>query len=112
MEMIIEKQVSSCKKGFHCAEFKLNQPRILYQFRIRKSSTEPLYAVLKEGSKALGSINEGDVISMRYYSLDKTIPAESLNTRIKYITKGGSAGFRNHYVVGLHIEDEKELNVA
>lgn len=88
---------------YYSAEFKLNEPRILYQFKIRNSVEEPLFAVVKEGSKALDCLKAGDVINMRYYSLDKTIPSELRDTRIKYITKDSDIGFKDHYVIGLDL---------
>ena len=99
---------------YYSAEFKLHEPRILYQFKIRKSVEEPVYVVVKEGSKALDNIKEGDVISMRYYSLDRSIPSRSRDTRIKYITKDSSTGFKDHYVIGLDVcfESNAGLNVA
>jgi len=112
MECIVENEVESGSIAYYSAEFKLNCPRILYQFKIRKSNSEPMFAVVQEGSKALDNIKEGDVINMRYYHLDKSMPAERIDTKIKYITKDGSMGFKNHYVVGLDIQMEKELIVA
>lgn len=112
MGRIIQEQNSRGTKEYYSAEFKLTHPRVFYQFKIRKSMTEPLFAVVKEGSKALENIKEGDVINMRYYSLDKTVPAELLDTRIKYITKDSTTGFKDHYVIGLDIENGKALSVA
>ncbi len=112
MGQIIETQSDNQITKYYSAEFKLSRPKILYQFKIRNSHTEPMYAVVKEGSKALESIKEGDVISMRYYSLDKSVPAESIDTRIKYVKKDIPTGFKDHYVIGLDIGEEKELSVA
>lgn len=112
MGMIVESRESKNEKSFYSAEFKLNHPQIFYRFKIRKSLTEPLYAVVKEGSRVLDNIKEGDVISMQYYSLDKTIPPAMLDTKIKYIAKDSSSGFRNHYVIGLDIEGKDALSVA
>ncbi len=112
MGMIISDHENHGPKEYYSAEFKLHHPRILYQFKIRKSHTEPMFAVVQEGSKALENLKEGDVINMRYYCLDKTIPAQSLDTKIKYITKDSSTGFKDHYVIGLDIGEQKELSVA
>ncbi|MCK5349768.1 MAG: hypothetical protein KAJ25_10285 [Desulfobacula sp.] len=112
MGNIIENRNESELREYYSAEFKLNEPKILYQFRVRKSISEPMFAVVKEGSKALENINEGDIINMRYYYMDKSIPSESKNTKIKYITKDSSIGFKDHYVIGLDIYPEKNLIVA
>ncbi len=112
MKFFLENETKSEFIGYHSAEFKLRHPRILYQFKIRKSNSEPVFAVVQEGSKALENIKEGDVINMRYYHLDKSIPADLINTKIKYITKDSSVGFKNHYVVGLDLQIKEELIVA
>lgn len=112
MGMILDQSDSNRVKEYYSAEFKLNQPQIFYQFKIRKTLEESMYAVVKEGSLALENLREGDVINMRYYSLDKAVPSQSFNTRIKYITKDSSSGFKDHYLVGLDIESGKECSVA
>jgi len=96
-------------QGYSHAEFALTQPKIFYQFKVRNSASEPLYAVVKEGSRALAHIKAGDVVPMRYYSADKTVPVQTRNTKIKYITKDTPLGFRDHYVIGLCIEAEKSV---
>ncbi|NOX32587.1 MAG: hypothetical protein GXP56_02450 [Deltaproteobacteria bacterium] len=112
MERVPGNQNEDKLRDYYSAEFKLNQPRILYRFRIRKSITEPMFAVVKEGSKALENIKEGDIINMRYYCLDKSIPAESKDTKIKYITKDNSTGFKDHYVIGLSLNCGEDFKVA
>lgn len=112
MNIITENQNKDEANEFDSAEFKLNEPRIFYQFKIRKSVSEPMFAVVKEGSKALENIKKGDIINMRYYYLDKSIPTELKDTKIKYITKDNSTGFKDHYVIGLDIDTKNELIVA
>ena len=112
MGMIIGDQSGNGAREYYSAEFKLNKSKILFQFKIRKSHTEPMFAVVKEGSKALENIKEGDVVNMRYYSLDKSVPAESIDTRIKYVSKDSASGFKDHYVIGLDIGENQELSVA
>lgn len=97
---------------YYSAEFQLNNSKLIYQFKIRKSSTEPMFAVVKEGSRALENIKEGDIIPMRYFSLDKSVPSRSRDTRIKYICKDSSVGFRDHYVIGLDVQPEADRVVA
>lgn len=112
MGYIIDDHNDDGIREYYSAEFKLNQTRIFYQFKIRKSAAEPMFAVVKEGSKALDNIKAGDVINMRYYCLDKTIPVESFDTKIKHITKDGLNGFKNHYIIGLDIESKEDRIVA
>ena len=112
MGFFFENQNEDEIKDYYSAEFKLDQPKILYQFKIRKSISEPMFAVIKEGSKALDNIKEGDIINMRYHYQDQSIPVESKDTKIKYITKDSTIGFKDHYVIGLDIHPEKNLIVA
>jgi len=112
MNILTEIQKHKEEKDYYSAEFRLNQPRVFYQFKIRKSISEPMFAVVKEGSMALETIKEGEIINMRYYYLDKSIPSESKDTRIKYVTKNTNLGFKGHYIVGLDIYSEDELIVA
>ncbi len=112
MEGLMQNNINDQFAEYYSAEFQLNHSKILYQFKIRKSVTEPMFAVVKEGSTALENIKEGDIISMRYYSLDKSVPVESKDTRIKYICKDSSVGFKDHFVVALDIQTQKERVVA
>ena len=95
------------------AEFELAQPRIFFQFKIRKNAEEPVFAIVKEGSKALEDLKEGEIIPMTYYFQDRSVPAEKKETRIKYIAKGNAMGFKGHYMIALDIDPgKKDLNVA
>ncbi|MFH2057408.1 MAG: hypothetical protein ABIJ59_00715 [Pseudomonadota bacterium] len=99
-------------EDYYSAEFQLNQTKIMYQFKLRKSQTESMYVVVKEGSMALENIKEGDILDMRYYSTDKSRPAELKQTRIKYISKDSSVGFKDHYVIALSFFTSQERIVA
>lgn len=100
------------KREFYSAEFQLTESKIMYQFKLRRSESEPLFAVVKEGSQALENIKEGDVINMQFHYLDKTIPAELKQTRIKYIIKDGTNGFKGHYMVGLALDWAENKEIA
>lgn len=112
MNIITENQNEESFKEYYSAEFRLTEPKILYLFKIRKSVSEPMFAVVKEGSMALESIKEGDIINMRYYYKDTSVPAESKDTKIKYIAKDSTSGFKDHYIIGLDIFPDNELIVA
>ena len=111
----IDNPVAEADEGklreYHSAEFILRHPKILYQFKIRKSNSEPMFAVLKEGSKALDSLKEGDIINMRYHSMDSSIPSELKDTKIKYISKDSTIGFKDHYVVALDIHQDNNQEI-
>ena len=92
--------------GYFSAEFQLENPGIFYQFRLRSNHKEPLFAIVKQGSKALASIQKGDRIPMTFHFQDKTIPAQKKTTRIKSIADGAPHGFKNHVLVALEINLE------
>ncbi len=112
MNIFTEHQAKGSKQEYYSAEFQLNNSKIMFQFKLRKSLNEPMFAVVKEGSTALENINEGDVVNMHYHYLDKTMPVELHQTRIKYISKDSTIGFKDHYVIALSLNTCEERNVA
>jgi hypothetical protein len=112
MNGIRDNETPGADGNYHSAEFKLTEPGMLYQFKIRKSVSEPMFAAIKEGSTALKNIKEGDIINMRYYPFDPSLPPESRNTKIKYVVKDTCTGFKGHYIIGLDIYAENDLIVA
>jgi hypothetical protein len=95
------------------AEFQLAPSQIFFQFKIRKNAEASMFAVVKEGSRALEALKEGEVIPMTYHFQDKSVPAEKKETRVKYIVNANNMGFKGHYMIGLDINSGiKELNVA
>ena len=83
------------------AEFQLENPGVFFQFKLRQTESEPMFALVRQGSRALESIKAGDVISVTYHFPDKTITDEKKETRIKYIADGSSVGFKDHFMVAL-----------
>lgn len=110
MEGLVQskRNIDDLFEKYYSAEFRLDRSKILYQFKIRKSAAEPMFAVVKEGSIVLKSIKEGDIINMRFYSLDKSVPVRAEDTRIKYICKDSTVGFKDHYVVALDVPADNE----
>ncbi|MCG8634073.1 MAG: hypothetical protein MI863_09615 [Desulfobacterales bacterium] len=96
------------EKAYISAEFQLENPGIFYQFKLRRHRDEPLFAIVGKGSKALESLNKGDLIPMTYHFRDRTIPAERKPTRIKYILDGTAMGFKDHFIIALDINKEDQ----
>ena len=48
-------------EDYYSAEFQIHQSKIMYRFKLRKSQTESMFVVVKEGSRALENIKEGDI---------------------------------------------------
>ena len=87
----------------YSAEFFLDSINLIYHFKVRKESAQSMFALVKEGSSILDSLNVGDVFPMKYYSDDTSNPAQKLDTQIKYIIKDNNGRFKGHYMVGLEI---------
>ncbi len=102
-----DKMKSECHQpsAYASAEFQLRNPGVFFQFKLRQSESEPMFALVKRESRALETIKTGDIIPVIYHFPDKTIPAEQKPTRIKYIADGSSLGFTDHCMVALEFQD-------
>ena len=89
--------------GYASAEFRLESPGILFQFKLRKSKTAPLFALVRKDSQALARLKTGTTVPMTFYHRDKTIPPVTLETRIRYIREPGPPGSGSTVMVGLEI---------
>ena len=90
--------------AYFSAEFQLSNPGIFFQFKLRQTESEPMFALVQKGSRALSSIKSGDILPVTYHFPDKTIPAQKKETRIKYIADATPHGYKNHLMVALAIE--------
>ncbi|WP_022665632.1 hypothetical protein [Desulfospira joergensenii] len=86
------------------AAFRLETPGIFFQFKLRRTEAEPLFALVQKNSKALSRLKEGSLVPMTFYYPDKTIPPVKIETRIKYIRGTGTPGFSEHVMVALDID--------
>ena len=89
---------------YSSAEFRLESPGILFRFKLRRTETEPLFALVPENSRSLARLREGSLVPMTFYYPDKTIPPVEIETRIKYVRAAGAPGFGNQVVIGLEID--------
>lgn len=87
------------------AAFTLESPSIPFQFKLRRSKTEPLFALVHKNSRALACLKTGTLLPMTFYYPDITIPPEKRETRIKYIRDVNVPGFDEHVIVALDIND-------
>lgn len=107
-----ERQHDPRLDAYYSVEFLLNEPNILYQFKLWKLQSNVMFALVKKNSAILDELNVGDVLSMKYYSSDALYPTENKNTRIKYITVEEHGRFKGHCLIGLEWADsEKQINI-
>ncbi len=94
--------------SYSSAAFKLENPGVFYQLRLRQTATVRLFTLVKLGSKALEVIKVGATLPMVYYHVDKALPPEHHPTRIASIRDGGPIGFKDHVMVILDIKKEDD----
>ncbi len=98
----VKKEGASEKKYFS-AEFQLETPRIYFQFRLRQTSEEPLFVVVKKDSQALDCLIPGQTLPMTFHFEDNDIPAERRNVKIKSISDASAMGMKDHVMVAISL---------
>lgn len=91
--------------AFYSVEFTLEQPNVLYQFKIWNSETDPMFMVVREDSAIIDSLHTGHVCDMKFYSDDKNRPTARYRARIDRMTMEREGRFRDHWRVALEIVD-------
>ncbi|MDX2512309.1 MAG: hypothetical protein QNK25_09705 [Desulfobacterales bacterium] len=87
--------------GFYSVEFAVDEPHPLYQFKIWRSETSPMFVVVKENSAVLPKLKAGSVLNMTYYSSDAHCPKKQIKTRIGHITSERKGRFEGHCTIDL-----------
>jgi len=88
---------------FYSVEFSIADIPSLYQFKIWDMSSRGMCLLVKEGSEILERIKVGDIVDMRYYTIEAAKPTEYKKTEIIHITKDTEGRFKGHYLVGISI---------
>lgn len=96
-------QSAPVEKVYTSAEFRLESPGIFFHFKLRRTESQSLFALVQKHSRALAAIRPGDTIPMTYHFQDRTIPAEIRETRVTFICEGSGSGFGNHVMIGLEM---------
>jgi len=90
---------------YYSVEFSVSGVDLSYQFKIWNVSPRGVCLLVRSDSDLLNHIKVGDMIHMKYYKSDASKPTEFIWTQIKHITKDESGKFKNHYLVGLSVEE-------
>lgn len=88
---------------FYSVEFSVGNIKFLYQFKIWRSPSSPIFVLIKNGSEMLNKIKPGDVLKMKYYSTDAACPTCHLDTEILNINWNHHGRFQGHYAVELGV---------
>lgn len=91
------------EKGYFSVDFQLEKPRIFFQLKLRSNESEPMFVIVKHGSKALEYLKDGGVVPMNYHYHDKEISTEKKMTRIKYLFDKTGNGHKDHFMIALEI---------
>lgn len=92
---------STPPSGFYSVEFAVDEPHPLYQFKIWRSESSPMFVVVKENSAVLPKLKAGSVLNMTYYSIDAQCPKKQIETRIGHITSEHEGRFEGHCRIDL-----------
>ncbi len=93
--------VHASTNPYHSVEFSVDGSYFVHQFKIRNLTKSSVGVLVRENSEIIGLLKVGDIIKMKYYPEDSFLPAELLDTEIRYITKENQGRFRGHYLIGL-----------
>ncbi len=88
-------------KGFYSVEFAVDQPHPLYQFKIWRNESSPMFVVVKNNSAVLPKLKAGSVLNMTYYSSDTQCPKKQIETRIGTIHNASQGRFEGHCTIDL-----------
>lgn len=106
---VIEMDTSTVRKfkesmesgGFYSVEFSVDNPHPLYQFKLWRSESNPMFVVVKKNSAVLPKLKAGSVLNMTYYSSDRRCPKKQIETRIGPITNEREGRFEGHCTIDL-----------
>ncbi len=87
--------------GFYSVEFAVDEPHPIYQFKIWRSESSPMFVVVKDNSAVLPKLKAGSVLNMTYYSSDAQCPKKQIETRIGHISSERKGRFQGHCTIDL-----------
>ena len=86
---------------YHSVQFAKKGFDMIYQFRVRNMPAKGMCILVREDSKLIGHLNEGDILDVTYYAEEEANPFEISKTKITNIAKDERGRFEGHYLVGL-----------
>jgi hypothetical protein len=87
---------------YYCVEFSTADTEFVYQFKIWNLSPKGICVVIREDSALVRHLKVGDILEMKYYTIDSPAVTDYLRTEIQHITKD-EGRFKGHYLVGLSV---------
>ena len=93
---------------YHSVEFQIADLDLLYQFKLWNMSSKGMCLLVRDDSDVLKYLEVGNVLDMKFYTTDFTLPPENLKIQIKHITKDDQGRFKGHYLVGLLVLEKRQ----
>ncbi|MBW1692928.1 MAG: hypothetical protein JRJ41_01965 [Deltaproteobacteria bacterium] len=93
---------------YFSVQFSINSMEPTYLFKLRSNSLNGLFILVREDSAVLKHLKMGDIVNMRYNTLESSNSTKSLKTLIRDISKNPQRSFMEHFLVGLYIIDEQD----
>ena len=105
-----DQEPQSFRRNYYSVEFPLNATQPIYQFKLRQSSQNTFFLLVKNGSDIVSQLKVGRVMPMKYYIEDGMRTMEVRNTQIMEIVNETHGPFRGHYRIELDIMMDGQLN--
>ena len=86
---------------FFSVELRPNSLLPFYKFKLRKSSSDDAFILIKENSAILSFLESGQELNINYFSEEKSNLGTWVKTKINYVIKEVRGRFKGHYVIGL-----------
>jgi hypothetical protein len=96
--------------GFCSVEFALDNPHPLYQFKLWRSESSPMFVVVKESSDVLPKLKAGSILNMTYYGRDANSLKKQVKTRIGPIISEREGRFQGYCTIDLLPVDQPTLH--
>lgn len=88
---------------YHSVEVCPNGNIVPHLFKIWHMNKTSMAILIREDSSLLPYIHEGDRLEMVYYPFASTYPSESLETKIKQISREEQGRYKGHFIVDLAV---------
>jgi hypothetical protein len=92
---------STLINSFFSIKLRPNSLLPFYKFKLRKSSSNTDYILVKKDSAILSFLESGQELNINYFSEKKSDLGTWLKTKINYVFKEVRGRFKGHYVISL-----------
>ncbi len=92
---------------YYSVEIPVRKLGVLYQYKIWRMESMSSFILVKGDSGLLPCLQVGDILNMKYYSIDIMKPYQNLDTEIRYIKIQKDGRLRGHCIVGIEIMESK-----